>query len=163
MGTLVWGKASIIVSPTAARRSPLARVAFSTEASKRGRNHEIQGRYWRMFRRLVLRVAGVGAGHPGGAQGLPDDRNHYRRSGGRARRSRRGAGAARARTRSPSSEVIDVHHHWIPPHQAKDLARVALPGQSVREMRPGTMGLFRGSSMLFWCNEQISSVDRLIA
>ncbi len=59
--------------------------------------------------------------------------------------------------------MIDVHHHWIPPHQAKDLARVALPGQTVRELRPGTMGLFRGPSMLFWCNEQISSVDRLIA
>lgn len=59
--------------------------------------------------------------------------------------------------------IIDVHHHWIPPHQAQDLARVALPGQTVREIRPGTLGLFRGESMLFWCNEQISSVDRLIA
>ena len=59
--------------------------------------------------------------------------------------------------------MIDVHHHWIPPHQAKDLARVALPGQTVRELRPGTMGLFRGPSMLFWCNQQISSVERLIA
>lgn len=61
------------------------------------------------------------------------------------------------------SGIIDVHHHWIPPHQAKDLARAALPGQTVREMRPGTIGIFRGESMLFWCNEQISSVDRLIA
>jgi predicted TIM-barrel fold metal-dependent hydrolase len=61
------------------------------------------------------------------------------------------------------SRIIDVHHHWIPPHQAKDLAKVALPGQTVREIRPGTTGLFRGNSMLFWCNEQISSVDRLIA
>jgi len=60
------------------------------------------------------------------------------------------------------SGIIDVHHHWIPPHQAKDLARVARPGQTVREMAPGTTGLFRGESMLFWCNEQISSVDRLI-
>jgi predicted TIM-barrel fold metal-dependent hydrolase len=60
------------------------------------------------------------------------------------------------------SRIIDVHHHWIPPHQAKDLAKVALPGQTVREIRPGTTGLFRGSSMLFWCNQQISSVDRLI-
>jgi predicted TIM-barrel fold metal-dependent hydrolase len=59
--------------------------------------------------------------------------------------------------------LIDVHHHWIPPHQAKDLAKVALPGQTVRELKPGTMGLFRGNSMLFWCNEQISSVERLIA
>ena len=40
---------------------------------------------------------------------------------------------------------------------------MALPGQTVREMRPGTVGLFRGDSMLFWCNEQISSVDRLMA
>jgi predicted TIM-barrel fold metal-dependent hydrolase len=61
------------------------------------------------------------------------------------------------------SRIIDVHHHWIPPHHAKDLAKVALPGQTVREIRPGTTGLFRGASMLFWCNEQISSVDRLIA
>ncbi|HKQ28150.1 MAG TPA: amidohydrolase family protein [Burkholderiales bacterium] len=61
------------------------------------------------------------------------------------------------------NRIIDVHHHWIPPHQAKHLERVALPGQSVRELRPGTMGLFRGKSMLFWCNEQISSVDRLMA
>jgi predicted TIM-barrel fold metal-dependent hydrolase len=61
------------------------------------------------------------------------------------------------------SRWIDVHHHWVPPHHARDLERVALPGQSVREMRPGTMGLFRGASMLFWCNEQISSADRLIA
>jgi predicted TIM-barrel fold metal-dependent hydrolase len=61
------------------------------------------------------------------------------------------------------SRIIDVHHHWIPPHQANDLAKVALPGQTVREIRPGTTGLFRGNSMLFWCNEQISSVDRLIA
>lgn len=60
------------------------------------------------------------------------------------------------------SAIIDVHHHWIPPHQAKDLARVVLPGQTVREMAPGTMGIFRGSSMLFWCNEQISSVHRLV-
>jgi predicted TIM-barrel fold metal-dependent hydrolase len=60
------------------------------------------------------------------------------------------------------SRLIDVHHHWIPPHQVKDLAKVALPGQTVRELRPGTMGLFRGNSMLFWCNEQISSVERLI-
>src|SRR5918998_1665111 len=30
-------------------------------------------------------------------------------------------------------------------------------------MRPGTIGLFRGRSMLFWVNEQISSVERLIA
>jgi predicted TIM-barrel fold metal-dependent hydrolase len=59
--------------------------------------------------------------------------------------------------------IIDVHHHWIPPHQASDLFRVALPGQAVRELKPGTMGLFRGNSMLFWCNEQISSVERLIA
>ena len=57
--------------------------------------------------------------------------------------------------------IIDVHHHWIPPHHAKDLARVALPGQTVRELKPGTMGLFRDKSMLFWCNEQISSVDLL--
>jgi len=61
------------------------------------------------------------------------------------------------------SGIIDVHHHWIPAHQAKGLARVALPGQTVREMRPGTMGIFRGSSMLFWCNPQISSADRLIS
>lgn len=61
------------------------------------------------------------------------------------------------------SRIIDVHHHWIPPHQAKDLAKVVLPGQTVREIRPATMGLFRGNSMLFWCNEQISSVERLIA
>ena len=60
------------------------------------------------------------------------------------------------------SGIIDVHHHWVPPHHAKDLARVALPGQTVREMKPGTMGLFHGPSMLFWCNEQISSADRLI-
>src|SRR2546423_10517927 len=58
--------------------------------------------------------------------------------------------------------MIDAPPPWTPPHQAKDLARVALPGQTVRQMRPGTMGLFRGPSMLFWCNEQISSVDRLI-
>ena len=61
------------------------------------------------------------------------------------------------------AEIIDVHHHWIPPHQAKDLQRVARPGQTVRELKPGTMGLFRGPSMLFWCNEQISSVDRMIS
>src|SRR2546428_8920828 len=30
-------------------------------------------------------------------------------------------------------------------------------------MKPGTTGIFHGPSMLFWCNEQISSVDRLIA
>jgi len=59
--------------------------------------------------------------------------------------------------------IIDVHHHWMPPHHARDLQRVAQPGQTVREMRPGTMGLFRDDSMLFWCNDQISSVDRLIA
>ena len=59
--------------------------------------------------------------------------------------------------------IIDVHHHWVPPHQARDLNRVAQPGQTVRELRPGTTGLFRGKSMLFWCNEQISSADRLIA
>jgi predicted TIM-barrel fold metal-dependent hydrolase len=58
--------------------------------------------------------------------------------------------------------IIDVHHHWMPPDHALDLQRVAQPGQTVRELRPGTMGLFRGDSMLFWCNEQISSVDRLI-
>jgi predicted TIM-barrel fold metal-dependent hydrolase len=57
--------------------------------------------------------------------------------------------------------IIDVHHHWLPAHQAKDLTRVALPGQTVRELKPGTMGLFRGDSMLFWCNEQISSIDLL--
>src|SRR5207247_10751302 len=61
------------------------------------------------------------------------------------------------------SGVIDVHHHWLPPHHARNLQKVVLPGQSVREMKPGTTGIFRGPSMLFWCNEQISSVDRLIA
>ncbi len=61
------------------------------------------------------------------------------------------------------SRIIDVHHHWLPAHQAQDLSRVALPGQTVRELRPGTMGLFDGDSMLFSCNEQISSVDRLMA
>jgi len=30
-------------------------------------------------------------------------------------------------------------------------------------MAPGTTGIFRGDSMLFWCNPQISSADRLIA
>lgn len=59
--------------------------------------------------------------------------------------------------------IVDVHHHWVPPHQARDLNRVAQPGQTVRELRPGTMGLFRGNSMLFWCSEQISSAERLIA
>jgi hypothetical protein len=59
--------------------------------------------------------------------------------------------------------IIDLHHHWIPPHHARDLHRVARPGQTVRELRPGTVGLFHGDSMLFWCNDQISSVDRLIA
>ncbi len=59
--------------------------------------------------------------------------------------------------------IIDVHHHWMPEHHARDLGRVAQPGQTVREMRPGTTGLFRGDSMLFWCNEQISSVELLIA
>ena len=44
------------------------------------------------------------------------------------------------------SGIIDVHHHWVPPHHAKDLARVALPGQTVREIKPGTMGLFHGPS-----------------
>ncbi|MFO1363862.1 MAG: amidohydrolase family protein [Burkholderiales bacterium] len=61
------------------------------------------------------------------------------------------------------SGIIDVHHHWMPPHHAQDLQRVVLPGQTVRELKPGTIGLFRGGSMLFWCNEQISSVDRLIS
>ncbi len=59
--------------------------------------------------------------------------------------------------------IIDVHHHWVPLHQARDLHRVALPGQNVREMRPGTMGIFHGDSMLFWCSEQISSIERLEA
>ena len=57
--------------------------------------------------------------------------------------------------------IIDVHHHWIPPHHAKDLKRVVLPGQTVREVRPGLTGIFSGRNMLFWCNEQISSIDRL--
>ena len=61
------------------------------------------------------------------------------------------------------SGIIDVHHHWVPPHHARNLQKVVLPGQSVREMKPGTTGIFHGPSMLFWCNEQISSVDRLIA
>ena len=61
------------------------------------------------------------------------------------------------------NRIIDVHHHWMPPHHARDLDRVALPGQTVRELRPGTLGLFRGQSMLFWCNEQISSVERMVA
>ena len=59
--------------------------------------------------------------------------------------------------------IIDVHHHWMPPHHAENLRRVAQLGQTVRELRPGTMGLFRGESMLFWCNQQISSVDLLMA
>jgi len=59
--------------------------------------------------------------------------------------------------------IIDVHHHWVPLHQARDLHRVALPGQNVREMRPGTMGIFHGDNMLFWCSEQISSIERLEA
>ena len=58
--------------------------------------------------------------------------------------------------------IIDVHHHWMPPHHAENLRRVAQLGQTVRELRPGTMGLFRGESMLFWCNQQISSVDLLM-
>jgi len=61
------------------------------------------------------------------------------------------------------SGIIDVHHHWVPPHHARNLQKVVLPGQSVREMKPGTTGIFHGPSMLFWMNEQISSVDRLIA
>jgi predicted TIM-barrel fold metal-dependent hydrolase len=61
------------------------------------------------------------------------------------------------------AQIIDVHHHWLPPEHAKALKRVVRPGQSVREMKPGTTGIFRGQSMLFWVNEQISSVDRLIA
>jgi predicted TIM-barrel fold metal-dependent hydrolase len=61
------------------------------------------------------------------------------------------------------TKIIDVHHHWIPPEHAKDLKKVALPGQTVREIKPGTIGLFKGQSMLFWCNEQISSAERLIA
>ena len=59
--------------------------------------------------------------------------------------------------------IIDVHHHWMPPHHAQNLHRVAQPGQTVRELRAGTMGIFRGDSMLFWCNQQISSVDLLMA
>ena len=60
------------------------------------------------------------------------------------------------------NRIIDVHHHWIPPHHASDLKRVALPGQTVREVRPGLTGIFRGKNMLFWCNEQMSSVERLV-
>jgi predicted TIM-barrel fold metal-dependent hydrolase len=61
------------------------------------------------------------------------------------------------------SQIIDVHHHWIPPLQVQTLQMMALPGQSVRELRPGTMGIARGNSILFLYNEKISSVERLIA
>jgi uncharacterized protein len=59
--------------------------------------------------------------------------------------------------------MIDVHHHWIPPHQAKELRKVVLPGQTVREIRPGTVGIASGDSVLFLYNDKISSVDRLMA
>ncbi|MCC6474565.1 MAG: amidohydrolase [Burkholderiales bacterium] len=58
--------------------------------------------------------------------------------------------------------IIDVHHHWMPPHHVRMLGKVARPGQTVRELRPGTPGIFRGDAMLFWCNERIASADRLI-
>jgi predicted TIM-barrel fold metal-dependent hydrolase len=59
--------------------------------------------------------------------------------------------------------IIDVHHHWIPSHQMKELHKVVLPGQTVRELRPGTVGIASGDSVLFLYDDKISSVDRLIA
>lgn len=61
------------------------------------------------------------------------------------------------------NEIIDVHHHWIPPQHARDLRRVARPGQTVRELTPGTRGLFSGDRILFRCSEQMASVDRLMS
>lgn len=58
--------------------------------------------------------------------------------------------------------LIDVHHHWLPSGQLARWSAIALPGQSVRELRPGTVGMFRGDSLLFWVNDHMGSEARLI-